>query len=95
MDFSLVTAINGRRIVTFYYSNVRRTVEPHTYGADHKHIDKLVGWQISGKPGDREEWREYFYDKISLLQSTQATFSKPRDGYKRNDPAMSTIYAQI
>jgi hypothetical protein len=95
MDFSLVTAIQQKKVITFYYDNVHRTVEPHTYGQDKNGKDKLVAWQVSGKAGAPEAWREYSCDQISVLLSGQKTFAKPRDGYRRNDPQMSRIYAQL
>ena len=95
MEFSLVTAIKNRQIVTFYYDNRHRTVEPHTYGEFKSGEERLIAWQLVGKPGEKEDWRTFDMSKTSVLLATPQTMPKPRDGYVRDDPRMKRIYAQL
>lgn len=95
MNQTIAAAIQQKRLITFTYHGVRRTVEPHTYGKDDKGVEKLSAWQISGKYGEREDWRLYIESDISLVVVLAATFRYERPGYARNDPRMKVVYAQI
>lgn len=96
MNTTIASAIRERHALEFFYKGHRRVVEPHTYGLDRKaQKEKLSAWQITGKPADEPDWRYYEVAEIGELRELPQSFGKARDGYKRNDPRMSTIYAQV
>ena len=95
MNQTIASAIQRKRLITFTYHGIARTVEPHTYGTDNKAVEKLSAWQILGKYGDPEDWRMYIESDMSLLTVLATTFQYERSGYARNDPRMKVVYAQI
>lgn len=95
MNSFIVSTINSKSLLSFNYHGVRRVVEPHTYGCDNNHVDKLSAWQISGKPQDNPDWRIYEIVDMQMLQVLDQHFASARQGYKRNDNRMKTIYAQL
>lgn len=86
-------AISDRRIVTFTYSGRARTVEPHALGYDSDGDLTLCGWQTSG--GSGVGFRDFHLRKASAFAITQASFSGPRPGYRRDDQTLSRILAQL
>jgi hypothetical protein len=79
------------------YDGYSRVVEPHCYGiitADHHAI---VGYQIRGLGvhNSNEHWHLFVLTKISNLQLLDETFPKPRDGYKKGDKRMNTIFCEL
>ena len=93
----LIEAIANKRVLELRYDGYHRIVEPHTYGvSDQGHYllrcYQTAGGSHSGKPVD---WKLLRTDEISSLHETGALFPAARHGYKRNDPAMQRIYAQI
>jgi hypothetical protein len=94
---SLITAIQERRVVVLEYHGYSRTVEPHCVGQDKNRSDKLRCYQTSGGSvsGEREGWKLLNVDEVRAILPTEKLFSSARPGYKRGDPAMLHIYAQI
>ena len=95
MNPTINNAIKEKKLLTFSYKGVLRTVEPHTFGMDKKNNLVLSAWQLKGKPGDTPDWRLYLHGNIIFLQALSTTFQGARPGYVRNDSRMMTIYAQL
>ncbi|QPS09554.1 hypothetical protein I6G66_05900 [Delftia acidovorans] len=97
MRGTLTTAIQERRVVVLDYHGYTRTVEPHCLGCDKSRKDKLRCYQTSGgsESGEREGWKLLNVDEVRAISPTEKLFSSARPGYKRGDPAMLHIYAQI
>lgn len=93
----LAEAINKRRIVELQYHGLTRTVEPHAYGIDRNRVEKLRCWQISGgsTSGECSGWKLLNVSDIHATTMCEPQFSSARAGYKRHDPAMHRIYAQL
>ena len=96
MNSTISKAIREKTVLEFYYKSVRRVVEPHTYGLDRKAcVEKLSAYQLTGKPLDKPDWRYYEVAEIKNLRELPQSFQDSRDGYKRDDRRMSTIYERI
>ena len=74
-----------------------RTVEPHAYGVDKKGRYLLRAFQIAGgsESGEYVGWKLFCADEISNLEVLDATFSGPRPEYKKRDPAIRAIIAEL
>ena len=92
-------AIRQRRVVVLSYHGYVRTVEPHCYGVDAAGFEKLRCWQTGGGSvsGERAGWKLLFLNEIhsASIPMSGTTFAGTRPGYRPNDPAMRTIYAQL
>jgi len=93
MQSSICEAIRNRRIVEFTYKAKRRTVEPHTLGADGNGTITLCGWQLSG--GSGQSWRDFHLSSMSALVVLDELFEGPRPGYRRDDRTLSKIVCQL
>jgi predicted DNA-binding transcriptional regulator YafY len=86
-------AIREKRVLQFTYDLTNRHVEPHAYGVDKAGDELLRAWQLSPFPTD---WRIFRLDKAIGISLTQSHFAMPRQGYNREDKAMSQmIYCQL
>ncbi len=98
MNFTLIRAIQNKIVITFYYRGHLRFVEPHTYGVfKNSRQDALVGYQTLGgsNTGGIPAWRTFLINEIFNLDLSQNNFIKSRPGFRRDDPRMNVIYAQI
>jgi hypothetical protein len=88
----LVASIEGRRVLSFDYRGKRRIVEPQCYGIGTKGTELLRAHQLQGGLQ-----REPLFDvaKIKGLVVLDKRFTEPGPDYKRNDSAMTTIFAQL
>lgn len=93
----LMTAIHQKQVLVLRYHGYTRTVEPHCYGSDKTADGKLRCWQIEGgsNSGERHGWKLLNVREIHSTSTNGAVFSSARAGYKRGDPAMQHIYAQL
>jgi predicted DNA-binding transcriptional regulator YafY len=89
LNQTILTAIQGKQTLSFWYSNELRVVEPHCYGVDGKGHDALRAFQRGGKG-----WRLFHINEMSRLTLGGQNF-QPQLDYKRNDQAMDRIYAQV
>lgn len=91
------TSIENKQLLSFTYDGFRRLVEPHTYGTDKKGHPALRAYQISGgsESGEYVGWKIFHINKIRNLLMLSEYFASARPKYKPNDPAFSTIYAQL
>ena len=97
MDQTIVKAIKEKKLLELIYKKIRRTVEPHAYGITKTGYKKFTCYQVKGshstsKPHD---WVYLDGSKISNLVLLEDSFAGARPGYKRDDPEMVTIYAQL
>ncbi len=95
---TIVTAIRNRRVLTFVYGGIQRTVEPHAIGVSKMGNDVVRCYQINvDQVSAGQEWLLCELGKISKLTDTGTSFTGTRTGYKRGDKDMlrSYIYAEI
>ncbi len=92
MNQIIVDAINSKRRIAFTYNGKARIAEPQCYGIGSKGTELLRVQQIQG--GSQ---REPLFDvsKIHDLIALDQHFTKPGPNYKKNDTAMTTIFAQL
>jgi hypothetical protein len=83
--------------ISLTYKGIRRVVEPHAYGVSLKGSELLRCYQTCGghESARPHNWALLTVSKITSLSVLEEGFSSPRDGYRRGDEAMSTIYAQL
>ena len=94
----LAAAINGRLLVTLWYSPGARTIEPHALGHGSDGQLLLRAFQIEGasSSGEHVHWKLFRLDRMRDAGHNGATFDGPRPEYKRNDRAMTRgIIAQL
>ncbi|MDP3262450.1 MAG: hypothetical protein U1E06_07885 [Tabrizicola sp.] len=89
MNMTVFSAVRERRMLHFWYDGEQRTIEPHCYGRDSNGHEALRAFQIGGKG-----WRMFHVGEMVRVVSAAETFV-PRPDFKRNDKAMSTIFAQV
>jgi hypothetical protein len=91
-----IQAINSKQTVEFEYKGLIRTVEPHAVGATSKGNSVLRCFQVhGGHTNAGHDWDLCSLSKIRSPRLTGQTFMGPRNGYKRDDSQMVTIYAQL
>jgi hypothetical protein len=93
MNDAIIKAIEDRRLLTFRYKGVERTVEPHTYGCSHKGANGLCAWQLSG--GSASGYRLFLEPEMGDIQASDHLFDGPRPGYHAGDDRFMTIYAEL
>jgi len=93
----IYTAIKEMRLLNFTYNDCHRVVEPHRYGISDSGNELLRCYQIRGNSssGKVPAWLLLTVEKIMNLTLCQETFPKPRDGYTKDDKAMSTIFCEL
>ena len=93
MQTTICNAIAQKRIITFWYENNQRTVEPWLLGYNQKQHLALSAWQLSG--GSAIGWREFLVSNISGLAITDRTFLNARQDYNPNDVRMVRILCRV
>lgn len=93
----LIAAIQDRSVVHLRYDWGHRLVEPHVYGLNKDGHELLRAFQTGGHSESRQRfgWKLFRVDEIQKLDLPGKQFKGPRRGYKRIDPAITTIYAQL
>ena len=94
---AICDAIQGLNLIELHYDGYGRVVEPHAYGSTSKGHDVLRAYQISGgsQSGQSRGWKLLRLDEAYSVNALGDTFQGSRNGYRRNDSAMSTIYCQL
>jgi hypothetical protein len=97
MNQTIIQAIQNKQILELRYHGYSRTVEPHTYGVNHKGHAVLRCYQIAGgsASGSPVDWKLLLLDEIRAIATTGRVFAGARLGYKRGDSAMMRIFAQL
>lgn len=96
MQPELVDAINRRKVVELRYHRYSRIVEPYVYGAGRDGAERIRCYQIAGdsESGEMIGWKLLRVDEIVSLRVTDSTFAA-RDDYRRDDPVIVQVAAQV
>lgn len=72
-------AIDRLSVVRFYYRGRMRIAEPHVLGTKDGRL-QILTFQVGGESsrGGLPNWRRFFVDEISHLETTGETFAGPR-----------------
>lgn len=97
MNQNVATAIREKRLLSFTYDNHQRVVEPHCYGLTRTGKEAIRCYQVrgTGKDPHGSPWHLMTMDKVGALQLLEETFATARDGYRRGDKGMATIYCEL
>ena len=97
MEDTLVSAIKNKHVLSFFYDDAARIVEPQTYGISTAGHPVLRGYQVAGgsKSGQSIGLRLYELAKMEGLQDTNKRFSKARPEHNRKDSAMSEVIISL
>ena len=97
MNAALCKAIAEHLKLQLVYDWGHRVVEPHAYGVGDEGQELLRVYRVGGasQSGEPIGWRLFRVDEIRTLHVLADTFPGPRPGYRRNDKAMTRIYAQL
>jgi predicted DNA-binding transcriptional regulator YafY len=92
MNQVLVKAIEQKQRLRFLYNGKVRLVEPQCYGIGTRGTELLRAHQLQGG-----QEREPLFDvsKIADLEALNEVFVRPGPNYKKDDSAMTTIFAQL
>jgi len=89
----LVRAIRDRRRVAFTYHDRPRTAEPQCHGIGTKGTELLRAHVLAA---NRALPAALFdVEQMVDLRVLDETFDRPGPGYRRDDSAMPTIFAQL
>ena len=97
MERTIVSAIRNRHVLSFFYDDALRTVEPQTYGISTAGHPVLRGYQIAGggKSDQVIGLRLYELAKMEGLKDTNKRFPKARAQHKPKDSAMSKVIVSL
>ena len=97
MEETVISAIKNKHVLSFFYDDAIRTVEPQTYGISTAGHPVLRGYQIAGgsKSGHAIGLRLYELAKMEGLKDTKKRFSRARPQHKPNDSAMSKVIVSL
>jgi hypothetical protein len=94
---AICLAIEQRTLLSFTYNGLRRLVEPHTHGSDHKLRACLSAYQASGESssGEVRGWKLFrVADMRDVAQETRR-FAGPRPDYQSDDTRFSSIHCRL
>ena len=92
MNQILVDAINSRCRISFIYNGRTRIADPQCYGVGTKGTELLRVHQIQG---GAEPEPLFDVSKMRDLIALDQHFIEPGPNYKKDDTAMTTIFAQL
>ena len=96
MNSEICRAIEGYNLVEFEYDGGKRIVEPHCHGVTTAGNEGLRAFQVDGySSSGKLGWKMFDLSKASDIQVSDQTFASPRQGYKKGDRGMSTIYCEL
>jgi predicted DNA-binding transcriptional regulator YafY len=92
----LVKAILARRVVTFFYRGLARTVEPHMLGLHEAGESLLVAYQTGGASGAGElpGWRTFLTSEIERVEVSDREFPGPRPDFDPAAHGMIEVFAR-
>lgn len=93
----LCEAIRNRKLISFYYKDGERTVEPYLVGLNKDNHVALSAWFIKGYSKSRtyNDWKEYLLKDMTRIVILDETFSPPRPRYNPHDSRMNQIYCRV
>lgn len=91
MNALLVQAIREKRLVAFTYHDKARKAEPQCHGIGTRGTELLR----AHVPHDARPAALFDVAKMEDLALLDETFEHPGPGYRRDDSAMVTIFAQL
>ncbi|WP_229007832.1 hypothetical protein [Methylophilus sp. Leaf408] len=96
MNSILLQAIQQAKVLELRYHGYSRFVEPHAYGRDKDGDEILRCYQTAGgsESGEIVGWKFLKVREAFSFYLTETVFSV-RPEYKRNDKAMSYVFAQL
>jgi hypothetical protein len=97
MEETVISAIKNKHVLSFFYDDALRTVEPQTYGISTAGHPVLRGYQITGgsKSGQTIGLRLYDLAKMEGLKDTNRRFAKARPQHQPKDSAMSRVVVSL
>jgi hypothetical protein len=93
-------AMNQKRLIEFYYQELRRIAEPHIIGLNNELVQVLV-YQIRGESNSMKlpDWRRMNLDDMSRVQILDETFFNkplsPSDSHSSWDEILFTLDKEI
>ncbi|SEE49670.1 hypothetical protein SAMN04487765_2822 [Tenacibaculum sp. MAR_2010_89] len=94
MDVKICEAISQKKIITFYYENELRKVEPHCYGLTTAGNKGLRAYQVDGySKSGKYGWKMYDLNKSEQIKIVLENFNL-RNDYKKGDKGMTLIYCE-
>jgi hypothetical protein len=93
----IISAIQGKRTLSFIYEGHPRVVEPYTYGVDRKGHLALRAYQTGGtsQSGRIPDWRLFHESDMRQIAVLGTSFAPRLSEYRRGDKAFSTIHREI
>jgi hypothetical protein len=90
-------AIKKKQVLMVCYKGLPRIIEVYVYGTNSAGREFVRGYQIGGTScTDEVGWKILDIKKIQAVAVIpDQHFAKPRQGYAKNDPVITTVYAQV
>lgn len=90
-------ALNKRLCLELRYDGFTRTVEVHAVGITKDDVEIMRVWQVRGgsASGEGEGWKMMRVNEARSAHVTEFPSQAPREGYRRDDPAMASIICQL
>lgn len=97
MEEIVTSAIKNKHVLSFYYDDAPRIVEPQTYGISTAGHPILRGYQIAGgsKSGQPIGLRLYELAKMEGLKDSKKRFANARPQHVPKDSAMSKVIVSL
>ena len=97
MNKPMHDAILNRTPLTISYQGLDRTIEVHAHGLSKKGEEVIRAYQTSGgsESGQSAGWKLFKVAGIMNIRPNGLAFGGPREGYKRDDSAMISIFGQL
>jgi hypothetical protein len=94
----LCSAIQNRKLVSFYYKGHQRVLVPGAYGRHKSTRNELLrAYQVRGgrNKGEVPGWGMYKLSDIRGFQILDETIGQIPPGYKHGDSHLSPIYCEL
>ena len=90
-------SIKNRQVLMVCYKGLPRIIEAHIVGANSAGQEFIRGYQVGGTScTEQVGWKLLDMKKIQAVTVIHDQhFAKPRQGYVKNDPVITTVYAQV
>jgi hypothetical protein len=90
-------ALTKRRCLELRYDGFTRIVEVHSVGITKDDFEIMRVWQVDGNSasGETVGWKLMRLNDARSAHVTDFPSEAPREGYRRDDPAMASIICQL